>query len=69
MISGADLLLEYAKEAGVEVDLKGEISYDTFAKCGLPPVVSCCSCGETMFVTSCFVDTKMDVYCGSCAGQ
>ena len=50
------------------MDLKGEISLDVFAKCGLPPIVSCCSCGETMFVTSCFVDTQMDVYCKSCAG-
>lgn len=68
MISGKDLLLVYAEEAGVELDLTGEISFDVFAKCGLPPIVSCCSCGETMVVTSCFVDTEMDVYCESCAG-
>lgn len=56
------------EEMGIELP-KGEINGSWFAKNGLPMIVECSCCGETMALPSAVIDDDGTIYCHSCTGE
>ncbi|MGE5619731.1 MAG: hypothetical protein ACM3US_10780 [Sphingomonadaceae bacterium] len=61
---GMNVLRERAAEAGIE--LGERIDEEVFRRLGLPMVVACTHCEETMAFPAAFVDGEGRCYCGDC---